>query len=619
MKGVILSLFLFAVCFLAGAQTNFRTVAPQQPVVAGESFEVQYIIEGEDNAETFTAPAFTGFRFVTGPHIYKGSVISVNISRPLVNTVYTLAAIKPGRFLLHGAKAMVGGSEINSNDVFIEVISKEEAFKLNKRKDGSFYSKSEYFLQPGEDPIEKMKKNLFLKVLVDKRTCYVGEPIVATYKLYSRLESKSDIVKNPGFYGFAVHDMINLADKSQATETINGKTFDVHTVRKVQLYPLQSGNYVIDAMELSNKVEFSRSEVNKKTEQEIAEGVLHNAAAEIHNNTEVYENSSKTEPVPVIVKALPAKNKTDSFTAAVGDFTITAELDKKEIAKNQQCQLIVSIKGKGNFTQIVPPVIKWPAGIDAFEPVIKDSIDRLQVPLTGKKTFRYAFVSGKAGNYEIPAIEFNFFNPDTNHFEKITTGVQTVQVSKEEVIKEKVGEIKSNKNSSNNLYIWMGAAILLMLALLGVLVWVNKKNRKKAEQLLEKELTPAEQGISIDKMMEVPQMMMVADDNHFYKELNKSIWDYFRQKFYVSGSAISKPLLIQNLKAAGIDDKSLIDLITIMNQCETIMYTDTSAETQKEELFTKAKETLKAIHEQLQTRPDGLRLTGEENLTQPLL
>ena len=52
-----------------------------------------------------------------------------------------------------------------------------------------------------------------MKVLVDKRVCFVGEPVTAIFKLYSRLESKSDIVKNPGFYGFTVQDMINLDDK----------------------------------------------------------------------------------------------------------------------------------------------------------------------------------------------------------------------------------------------------------------------------------------------------------------------------------------------------------------------------------------------------------------------
>src|SRR5580765_3828746 len=142
MRGVILSFIFFTVSLITAAQVNFRTVVPPQPVVAGESFEVQYIVEGDAAIESFAAPAFTGFRFVTGPHVYKGAVIDLNIARPLVNTVYTLAAVKPGRYIIHGAKVWVNGNEINSSDGFVQVISKDEAYKLNKRKDGSFYSTS---------------------------------------------------------------------------------------------------------------------------------------------------------------------------------------------------------------------------------------------------------------------------------------------------------------------------------------------------------------------------------------------------------------------------------------------------------------------------------------------
>lgn len=600
MKGVILSLFLFTGYFSTTAQVSFRTIAPQQPIVAGESFEVQYIAEGNDNIESFTAPAFTGFRVVTGPHIYKGSLIDLNVARPLINTVYTLASVKPGRYVIHGAKALVNGSEITSNDVFVEVISKEDAYKLNKTKDGSFYKNSEYFLRPGEDPIEKIRQNLFLKVMVSKKSCYVGEPVVATYKLYSRLESKSDIVKNPGFYGFAVHDMINLADRAQNIETINGKIFDVHTVRKVQLYPLQAGQFIIDPMELSNKVEFSRSEVNKKTEQEIVEGILNNAGnIELHNNTEVYESSVKTEPVPVIVKPLPAKNKTDSFTAAVGDFSINARLEKSEIGRNEQSHLIISITGKGNFTQINAPEIKWPAGIDVFEPVIKDSIDRLQVPLTGSKTFSYAFVPGKAGAYEIPAFEFSFFNPDTNHFEKLVTKPLTLQVSLKEKEKEKIIEAKKKTTELIINYWWLGGGLLVMLFVLGFLLWMNNKNKKKAEQVTTEESLPKNPVISIDSMLATPQMMVAADDKRFYKELNKSIWEYFRQKTTISGSGISKPALVEFLKSSGVESTSIIDLISVLQDCETSMYTDAMPDEPKERLFNKTRSVLKTIEERL--------------------
>src|SRR5438876_1062709 len=73
-----------------------------------------------------------------------------------------------------------------------------------------------YFLAIGEDPFRKIRENLFLKLFVDKQNCFIGEPLVATFKLYSRLQSRSNVIKNPGFYGFSVYDMINVNDQLQS-------------------------------------------------------------------------------------------------------------------------------------------------------------------------------------------------------------------------------------------------------------------------------------------------------------------------------------------------------------------------------------------------------------------
>ena len=100
-------------------------------------------------------------------------------------------------------------------------------------------------------------------------------PSRLTFKLYSRLESKSDIVKNPGFYGFTVQDMINLDDRLTAVENINGKNFDVHIVRKdCELYPLRPGIFNIDAMEVQNRVEFSKVPSPKKQSRKLQKAYL---------------------------------------------------------------------------------------------------------------------------------------------------------------------------------------------------------------------------------------------------------------------------------------------------------------------------------------------------------
>ena len=222
--------------------------------------------------------------------------------------------------------------------------------------------------------------------MLDKRICFAGQPIVATFKLYSRLQSRSDIVKNPGFYGFAVHDMINLDDKMVAVENINGQLFDVHTIRKVQLYPLQEGIYTVDAMEVKNKVEFSRSIVHKKAEQEIIEGVFEEEEKKAAEGIEVFETMISTAPVSIKVKPLPLKNRPEDFNGATGKFSIEVELEKDELSRNEDGYLLVHVNGQGNFNQLVAPIIQWPEGIEGFEPTVVDAFDKQQVPLKGSRT-----------------------------------------------------------------------------------------------------------------------------------------------------------------------------------------------------------------------------------------
>ncbi|HLG38758.1 MAG TPA: BatD family protein, partial [Chitinophagaceae bacterium] len=209
-QNTVLLILLLLSAIDVEAQVIFKTIVPQTSVIVGESFSVQYVLEDTETDESFTPPVFNGFRLVSGPNIYSGLLNRADGSK-LKNIVFTLVAIRPGRFIIPGATVKVNGQFIKSNNAEIAVISKAASFKRNKRNSDDLTT-SEYFLRPGEDPYEKMRKYLFMKVMVDKRTCYVGQPIVATFKLYSQLESKSDIVKNPGFYGFTVQDIINLND-----------------------------------------------------------------------------------------------------------------------------------------------------------------------------------------------------------------------------------------------------------------------------------------------------------------------------------------------------------------------------------------------------------------------
>lgn len=595
---IILSLSLLTLSYTWGqAQKDFQTIVTQGPIVAGESFQVQYVLEDTDKDNEFFAPDFKEFRFVSGPNIYTGSAYGAGGTRKLKNIVYTLAAKRPGKFIIPGASARIENRLIKSGNVLLEVISKTEAYNLKKKPGDNQEKNEDNFLSSGEDPYAKIRRNLFMKVLVDKRTCFVGEPVTAIFKLYSRLDSKSDIVKNPGFYGFTVQDMINLDNRITSNETINGKEFDVHIVRKVQLYPLQAGLFTIDAMEVRNKVSFSKSAVSKKAEQEIIEGVFpHNDIAS-DENTNVFENSMATEPVAISVKSTPQKNKPDEYNGATGNFKLAVSLQKNELSKNEEADLIIAISGKGNFTQLSAPVIRWPAGIEGFEPTVRDLLDHTQSPMNGKREFHFRFVSAKPGNYDLPSVSFSFFNPDTNNYKTVSSGSINVKITNSEKAFEKINA-KESKADENKPYwaLWVTGGLVLAIAAMFIFLSRGRKRKKAVNSIGIAENNSNRPTVT--EILQPADTFSDADNKTFYNILRNCIWDFFTVHFDLTGSKMNKSSLSIAMQQKGIDEKSKKTILEILDQCETGIFTNVEDTGDEKQLLEETKEVLQKISNQ---------------------
>jgi hypothetical protein len=105
---------------------------------------------------------------------------------------------------------------------------------------------------------------------------------------------------------------------------------------------------------------------------------------------------------------------------------------KKELAKNEMGMLEVTISGQGNFIQLSAPQIQWPAGIEAFEPTVQDSLDKKSSPLNGRRTFRFAFVCSSPGVYNIPPVSLSFFKTDSGSYKTISAPAQMIVIRNEE-------------------------------------------------------------------------------------------------------------------------------------------------------------------------------------------
>jgi hypothetical protein len=347
-------------------------------------------------------------------------------------------------------------------------------------------------------------------------------------------------------------------------------------------------------MEVKNKVEFSRSVINKKTERQIAEGMLNGSDEEpVDENAEVFETSISTQPVLIHVNPIPEANMPAAFNGAVGNFNISSTVVKNRMAKNEEGILEIIIAGQGNFTQLNAPVINWPAGMEGFEPVIKDAIDETKMPLGGSRTFRYPFIGSRPGKYELPVVNFSFFMPGAG-YKTISSAPVQVEISPEEMVNRIKEERKTSITETNAAASRTAAIIIISLVVAIFIYWIWFRKEAPVVTKEEKKILP-----TVEDVLGPVYSLTHSGDREFYSTLRQSIWSFFNLHFHFSGSDMNKERLLAKMKAGGIGEEDIKDIGTILQQCEAGTFTNAEMPGEKGELLAKTKEILEKINGQL--------------------
>src|ERR1022692_1907209 len=420
--------FLFFLSCAASvvAQVKFTTITSSKEIGRSDYVQVEFVVENAKQIEHLTPPSFPDFHIVEGPMQSSGmSIVNGNTSQYKAVS-FILQPVKLGKFSIQGATAEVDGKQMRSNAVSVEVNTSSTGSPnsinqvlqpSNMPRDPEAEDK-EYVLRPGENIIEKTKKNLFVKVQVDKSSCYVGEPIVVAYKLYSRLRSESRVTKQPSLNGFSVYDMMDPNSDASSVETVNGKPFAVHTIRKAQLIPLQAGPVELSQVEVENTVHFLKPEKHPRSKS-ILQSLI-DQFSEGETGDDIQQHITLTsKPLTIIVKPLPETNKPAGYNGAVGHFSMDAAIENKNISAQDAATLRVTVHGSGNLPVVDAPQVEWPSNVNIYNTTAKEDIDKTVEPMKGSKTFEYVFTPKTAGSYTIPAIQFSYFDPVSSSYKTL--------------------------------------------------------------------------------------------------------------------------------------------------------------------------------------------------------
>ena len=113
----------------------------------------------------------------------------------------------------------------------------------------------------------------------------------------------------------------------------------------------------------------------------------------------------------------------------MGKYEIEASLDADSLTLGESVTMTVTISGQGNFDTLPDPVWQDAPGWRAFE---NDSFHRSSVQdgaINGSKTFERVLVPDAAGVFDLPPIEYSYFDPELEQYITISTDAMPVQVA----------------------------------------------------------------------------------------------------------------------------------------------------------------------------------------------
>lgn len=249
-------------------------------------------------------------------------------------------------------------------------------------------------LGPHEKPEKKIRDNLFVVAAADPSTCYPGQQVQLTWRLYTALHSTSAIAAKPALSGFMVRE--GKVDETPLRDSvIGGRHYHGFTVWQVLVTPLQAGTYTIAPLSVSNDVSYTAA-----------------GGKPAHYSGPVASNNVAVQVLP-----LPTAGQPRPFTGLVGKWQVHSRLALPRLDAGGTDSILVEIAGTGNFDNITPPPVRWPAGFHQFDPVQRQDLRDDRVPPTGRKIIAIPFTASVPGKYTLPPMELAYFDPDAARYQ----------------------------------------------------------------------------------------------------------------------------------------------------------------------------------------------------------
>jgi len=581
-KGLLLSAMLVMLTGVKAIAQDVTFVA-QAPkaVVVGERFRITYRVNTRD-AKEFRAPDMKNIQIITGPATSTSSSTTIINGQRTDNTTitftYTAVASQVGEIELDGATIKAGGKQITSNKLSINVLPPDQTSQSGQ---GQGSNRTTNQQSPGQGSQTVGTDDLFMLATVDKTTVYEQEALLLTFKIYKLPSVNLQTMSNnmPDIKNCHVQEVDLPSNKEFNLEHYNGRNYQTMVWSQYVLFPQHSGELEIPATPFEGTIA-QRVENNS--------GDLFDMFFNSSRYVEVKKDLT-SKPIKINVKPLP-QGKSNAFYGGVGDFSISSTISSTDVNANDAVTVRVILSGTGNLKLVKTPDMKFPQDFDIYDPKIDNKYTIKGGRQTGNKVYEYLIIPRHAGQYTIPSLEFQYFDPKSGSYKSVKTDEYTLNVAKGQggvesqasasyVSKEDLkyvgqdvrfhstpAKLKSDGSQFfGSLLFWL--CLAFPLAVLITVVAISRK-RVSDNANMAKVRAGKANAVATKRLKIARKLMKDNRKDQFYDEMMRALQGYFGDKLSIPVAELSKENIEACLKSRNVPDEPVRQVIGLLDDCE---------------------------------------------------
>lgn len=558
---------------LVGNAQSMSVSVPSH-VSVGENFRLSYTINTQE-VENFRAGNIPeAIEVIAGPYTSSQSSFQMvnghTSSSSSVTYTYTLYASKNGTYTIPAAHARVNGRIISSRAVKVTVSG------TARQSNGAPQMHDDY---AGEAQMRKAGSrisgnDLFIKVSANKRRVHEQEPILLTYKVYTLVDLTQLEGNMPDLTGFHTQEVKLPQQKNFHVEKVNGKNYRCVTWSQYVMYPQVTGKLEIPSITFKGIV------VQQNRAVDPFEAFFNGGSGyvEVKRNIVAPRLTVQVDPLP---------KRPSDFSGGVGKFNLSASVNHTEVKAGEPISMRVVVGGIGNLKLIKEPSVVFPKDFDKYDAKITDKTKLTENGVEGNMIYDILAVPRNQGQYEIPPIEFTYYDTGQNAYRTIKTQAFKINVKKGDGKGSSVEDYRQEENDIRGLkqqkvrmhrvdefffgstQYWVSLLVPLLAFIILLVVFrkraldhadIVKMRGKKANKVATKRLKKARNLMSQNKQAE------------FYDEVLHALWGYVGDKLNMPVEKLARENIADNLQQQSVDGKTIDTFISALDECEFERY-----------------------------------------------